>query len=159
MTQTLSLSDAVALLWREADMLDRQDYDDWLDLWTGDGLYVVPIEQGDDDFANRLNYAYDDADMRRMRVARLKSSHSISALTAARTVRTVSRFVVKAERDGELDIRAAQLLVEHKRDARRTLAANLDVTVRATESGLKLAKKVIWLVNSEDAVHGMGYLL
>ncbi|MFC3051992.1 aromatic-ring-hydroxylating dioxygenase subunit beta [Kordiimonas pumila] len=159
MTQKITLEEAAALLWQEADLLDHREYDAWLNLWSDDGIYVVPIEKGVEDFANRLNYAYDDGEMRRMRVARLKSSYSMSAIAAADTIRTVSRFVVTGERSNEIDIRAAQILVEYRRDKTRPIAANVDVTVRRTENGLKLVKKVIWLAHSEEAVSGVGYLL
>lgn len=93
MTQDIAFDEAIAFVWREADLLDRGDYDEWLDLWADDGLYIIPIEKDVDDYATVLNYIYDDAKMRRMRVARLTSSQSMSAATAAETVRTVSRFV------------------------------------------------------------------
>jgi 3-phenylpropionate/cinnamic acid dioxygenase small subunit len=159
MTQNIALADAIAFTWQEADLLDHRDYASWLDLWADDGMYVVPIEKGDDNFASRLNYAYDDAKMRKMRVARLKSSHSMAALTAAATIRTVSRFIETGQRENEIDFRAAQILAEYKRENTRTVAANVDFTVRSTPAGLKLVKKVIWLANGEDAVSGIGYLL
>lgn len=159
MSTVLTLENAVNLIWREADMLDRRDYDAWLDLWHDDGLYIVPIDQSADDYADVLNYAYDDAEMRRKRVVRLKSAFSMSALTAAETVRTVSRFVT-VEADSEaMTLRAAQQLVAYRRDQSRTIAANLDVKIVSTPGGLKLARKVVRLVNSEDAVSSMGYLL
>jgi len=158
MNTTIPLQDAMNAIWTEAYFLDERNYDDWLDLWTDDGLYVVPIEKGSEDFADRLNYAYDDAKMRKMRVARLKSSHSMSALTVASTVRTVSRFIVTQERADEIDVCAAQLVAEFRRDKSATIAANVDYTLRRVDGKLKLAKKVVWLVNSEDAVSAVGYL-
>ena len=106
-----------------------------------------------------LNYAYDDADMRRMRVARLKSRFSMSALTAARTVRTVSRFIVTGSGPDGMTLRAAQHLVEYRRDATRTVAADVDYRLRREDGKLRIARKVVKLVNSEDAVSGIGYLL
>lgn len=158
MSGTTPLQDAINAVWHEAYLLDERDYENWLDLWTDDGLYIVPIDKGREDFADRLNYAYDDAKMRKMRVARLRSSHSMSALTAASTVRTVSRFTVMDERPSEIDVRAAQIVAEFRRDKSATVAANVDFTLRRVDGELKLAKKVIWLVNSEDAMNAMGYL-
>ena len=156
---TLSLQTASEFLWAEADMLDRRAYDDWLNIWTDDGLYIVPIERGAEDYADVLNYAYDDAKMRDMRVRRLKSSFSMSALTASSTVRTVSRFVVLGQTDDEIQLRAAQHLADYRRDNLRMLAADLDVTLRQTDEGIKIARKVVTLVNCEDALNGIGYLL
>lgn len=155
----ISLAEATELIWTEADHLDRRAYDDWLELYTADAHYIVPIDPDADDYADVLNYAYDDADMRRMRVARLKSRFSMSALTAARTVRTVSRFIVTGSGPDGMTLRAAQHLVEYRRDATRTVAADVDYRLRREDGKLRIARKVVKLVNSEDAVSGIGYLL
>ncbi len=159
MSGVITLDEAAQFLWHEAYLLDRRDYASWLDLWSDDGLYIVPIDAEEGDYADRLNYIYDDAKMRRMRVARLESSHSMSALTAATTVRSTSRFIVEDQRGDECDISAAQVLVEYRRDKSQCLGADVDVTLRRTSGGLKLVKKVVRLVNREDAVNAAGYLL
>src|SRR6476661_6972661 len=97
--ETAQLSDpriarAIELIWREARLLDRKRYEDWDLLWAPDGRYVIPIDPDTDDFEASLNMVYDDDRMRRMRIERLTAGHSISATAAARTVRTLSRFVV-----------------------------------------------------------------
>ena len=78
-----------AFLWQEADMLDHGEYAQWLESWTNDGLYILPINPLETDFENTLNYACDNAAMRAKRVARLGArtdSHAIgkAAATAAR---------------------------------------------------------------------------
>jgi len=156
---TLDLQTAAEFLWKEADMLDRRDYEAWQGLWTEDGLYIVPIERDAEDYADVLNYAYDDAKMRDMRVRRLNSSFSMSALTASNTVRTISRFVVLDRSASEITVRGAQMLADYRRDNLRMLAADVEATIRQTDDGLKLVRKVVTLVNCEDAVTGMGYLL
>jgi 3-phenylpropionate/cinnamic acid dioxygenase small subunit len=94
LTQAITLDEATRFIWAEADMLDRLDYKSWLPLWVEDGRYTIPVEHDADDFENQLNVAHDDAGMRAARVKRLLSGFSMSAAPPARTVRTVSRFVV-----------------------------------------------------------------
>ncbi len=152
------LFEAMAFVWRESEHLDARRHDDWLALWAPEGHYVIPIDPKAEDFSDTLNYAYDDAEMRRLRVARLGSRHSMSAVSAARTVRTVSRFVL-AEADHErFVVRCAQLLVESKNQVERTYAADLTYTLVRTAEGLRLAQKVVRLVNSTDALGGVAYL-
>lgn len=159
MTQAITLQQATEFLWQEAEMLDARNYQDWLKLWTEDGMYIIPIEPDAEDYADVLNYAYDDAKMREMRIIRLESSHSMSALTAATTIRTVSRLVVKHVSESEISLCAAQHLAEYRRDNTRLLPANVEVTLRQTDDGIKLARKVVKLANCEDAVAGMAFLL
>ncbi|MFC7291379.1 aromatic-ring-hydroxylating dioxygenase subunit beta [Hirschia litorea] len=155
----LTFENVVQFLWREAEILDTQSYDEWLELWDKEGLYIIPIDQTAEDYADTLNYAYDDDKMRRKRVVRLQSSFSQSALTAARTVRTTSRFVVVDHSENEMTLRAAQHLVEYRRDIIRILAADVDIVVINTNDGLKLKKKIVKLINGEEAVSAMGFLL
>jgi 3-phenylpropionate/cinnamic acid dioxygenase small subunit len=159
----ISLQEAVEFIWLEADLLDSQDYTTWLGLWTAEGRYVIPIERSGDDHADRLNVVYDDRLMREARVRRLQSGLSMSASPSARTVRTVSRFRALGERDGATRVRCAQHLVEYKYDRTRTLAADVSYRlVRApvgSGAGILLDEKVVRLINSDDALFGMGYLL
>jgi 3-phenylpropionate/cinnamic acid dioxygenase small subunit len=154
---TISLEAAIAFIWREAEMLDRQDYAPWLKLWTEDGRYIIPVDRNRDDYENVLNVVYDDAEMREARVKRLKSGFSSSAAPPARTVRTVSRFVANHTAD-TLIVRAAQQIAEFKYERTRLLAADVIYTLARGEDNLRLQRKVVKLINSDDALHGIGYL-
>jgi 3-phenylpropionate/cinnamic acid dioxygenase small subunit len=159
----ISLQEATQFIWLEADLLDSQDYMAWLALWTGEGRYVIPVDRAGDDHADRLNVVYDDRAMREARVQRLQSGLSMSASPSARTVRTVSRFRVLREHKDGTHLRCAQHLVEYKYDRTRMLAA--DVTYRLVRAeaqagtGIAIHEKVVRLINSDDALFGMGYLL
>ena len=78
---TIGLHEAIEFVWAEADLLDRLDYKPWLQLWTAEGLYIVPTEPGAADYAEVLNIAYDDGEMRRARVKRLLSGFSPTVTT------------------------------------------------------------------------------
>ncbi|MDH6288322.1 aromatic-ring-hydroxylating dioxygenase subunit beta [Rhodococcus sp. NM-2] len=150
---------AIELIWHEAALLDAKDYQAWDALWTDEGRYVIPIDPDTDDFDGSLNMVNDDTRMRRMRIERLTSGYSMSALAAARTVRTVSRFTVEERTEDSITVRSAQILVGFKRDDQQTLAADVTHRIRYTESGPRLDLKVIRLVNSQAAVNASGYLL
>lgn len=153
------LGQAIAFIWQEAELLDRKDYAAWGRLWSEDGLYIVPIDPDTTDYASVLNYAYDDARMRQLRIERFTSGHSMSAADSAITVRTVSRFTL-AEREGkEIEVRSAQILAAYKRGATTLFAGNLTHRIRMTAEGPKLVQKVVRLVNSQDALNALGYLL
>jgi 3-phenylpropionate/cinnamic acid dioxygenase small subunit len=155
----IALQTAIEFIWTEADLLDSQDYTAWLSLWTERGHYVIPIEHDAVDHAAHLNIVYDDRAMRAARVTRLKSGLSMSASPSARTVRTVSRFRLLKSGDGAATIRCAQHLVEYKYDRTRTLAADVTYRLVRAGDGLALDEKVVRLVNSDEALFGIGYLL
>ena len=155
------VSRAIELVWREADLLDRKDYATWQGLYADDGVYVIPIDRDAEEFDDVLNMVYDDQRMRRLRVNRMTEGYAIAAVDSAITVRTVSRFVTTEVSDSEVSLRAAQVLVAYKRGTHDLWAADVDYTVRlgTAPAGDTLARKVVRLVNSEDAVPAAGFLL
>ncbi|MBH0111895.1 aromatic-ring-hydroxylating dioxygenase subunit beta [Novosphingobium sp. YJ-S2-02] len=154
----ITLDEATTFIWREAEILDRQDYKAWLPLFTPDGLYVIPIERDTGDRAGELNIAYDDAEMRAMRVKRLKSGFSISSAPSARTVRTTSRFVIEQGKDNSAIVRCAQMLVEYKFERTRVVGADVTYRLVRGPEGLRMARKEVLLLNSDDPLWGVGYL-
>jgi 3-phenylpropionate/cinnamic acid dioxygenase small subunit len=155
-----TLAEATAFIWAEADLLDRLDYKPWLTLWNATGMYIVPTQYGPVNYAEVLNIVYDNQVMREARVKRLLSGFSMSAAPPARTVRTVSRFVVTATGEGFIELRAAQMLAEYKYGHMRFLPADLRYRlVRGPDGGLLIDEKVVTLVNAEDYQFGIGYLL
>jgi 3-phenylpropionate/cinnamic acid dioxygenase small subunit len=157
--RAIELQQAIEFIWREADLLDAQDYPSWLALWSVTGHYVIPIDRDGDDHAAHLNVVYDDHAMREARIQRLRSGLSMSASPSARTVRTVSRFRALDDVEGASVIRCAQHVVEYKYDRTRILAADVTYRLVHTDSGLILDQKVVRLINSDDALFGIGYLL
>lgn len=153
------LLSATAFVWAEADMLDHAEYGAWLDLWTPDGLYIVPIDAEAEDLANTLNYAYDDADMRSKRVARLGSGESISTQPRARTVRNVSRLRVLADQGGTVTLRGAQDLRDFRKDAFHQHTADVTWTLVRHGSGWRIQRKVVRIINSADTLTSIGYVL
>ena len=156
---TLSLADAIEFINLEADLLDRRDYAAWLDLWTDTGLYVIPVDNEAEDFAAVLNYAYDNAAMRKMRVDRFVGGHAISSAPAAKTVRVVGRFRAEETAPGTITVRAGQHLVEYKFETHRLYAADVTYTIVATADGLKLESKIVRLLNAGDALGSLSYLM
>jgi len=155
----LTLTEAMAFIWAEADLLDAKRYPEWLALWRAEGLYIVPIDPDTEDFAATLNYHYDDAAMREARVKRLGSKASMSVSAAARTVRTVSRFRIAETEGARTQVRCAQHLVECKSGRERLYAADLTYDLIREPDGVKLLRKVVRLVNSTEALGGVAYLL
>ncbi len=151
------LWDVTEFLWHEADMLDRKDYDTWLDLWIEDGVYILPIGEGDD-YENQLNLCYDNDKMRRMRIDRFKRGFSISSAPAADTIRTVSRIAIESAEGDIIALRAAEHLIEDKFGRQRTWAANLSYRLRKTDGGFKIDRKIARLLNSDGMLNSFSYL-
>lgn len=156
---TQLLNEVAAFIWAEADMLDNEQFDEWLGLWKDDGLYIVPIDPKETDYENTLNYAYDDAKMRKMRVQRLVGGESISTSPEPRTVRMASRFRIAEQNGDTLTVRCAQFLTDFRKENQRQYTANLIYTLQREGDSFRIAKKIVKLINSDDVLKTIGYIL
>lgn len=157
MDQSALLQRIAQFIWEEADLLDRKTYDEWQELWAPGGHYVLPIGPGDD-FENTLNLAYDDAEMRKMRIERFKAGFSISSAPPAQTVRTLSRFVLESQQGDVLHVRCAQHLVEDKFGRQRIFAANIVYVLEQKTDSFKIRDKIVRLLNSDGILTSISYL-
>jgi 3-phenylpropionate/cinnamic acid dioxygenase small subunit len=159
LTADSTLAQAAEFISLEADVLDQYDYQSWLALWVEEGKYVVPVEPDEQNFEDTLNYAYDNAAMRDMRVRRLTSGESMSASHAAHTLRNVSRFrILGTDANGDMRVRNAQTLIEYKFDRHRTFAANVEWVLRPDGDSFRIVQKVVRLINGGDSLTGLTFL-
>lgn len=153
------LQEVTAFIWQEGDMLDHGEYDGWLKMWTEKGTYIIPIDPKETDFENTLNYAYDDHHMRKLRVRRLTGGESISTSPQPRTVRMQSRFRVWADDGVQVTVRCAQNIREFRKESLKFYSADLTYELIRCDGGFKIQRKVVSLINSDDALAGIGYIL
>lgn len=153
------LNQVTAFIWAEGDMLDHGEFETWLSLWTEKGTYIIPIDPKEEDFENTLNYAYDDHHMRKLRVQRLTGGESISTSPQPRTVRTLSRLRVLFESEEHVTVRCAQNLREFRKDSLKHYSADIVYELERAGEGFKIQRKLVRLINSDDALAGLGYIL
>lgn len=140
-------------------MLDHGEFESWLSLWSGKGTYVIPIDPKEQDFENSLNYAYDDHHMRELRVQRLTGGESISTSPQPRTVRTLSRFRVLSECGANVTVRCAQNVREFRKESLKHYSADIVYELERDGDGFKIQRKLIRLINADDTLAGIGYIL
>src|SRR5579875_4030815 len=63
---------------QEARLLDEQRFEEWLDLFTEDGHYWMPVEWGQTDPRLTTSLMYDDKLLLRIRVERLRGDRTYS---------------------------------------------------------------------------------
>jgi len=159
MTDLNLLARATAFINIEADMLDFEEYQAWLDLWTDTGEYVVPIDPHETDFANTLNYAYDKAEMRKMRVARLVGGEAVSTETTEKTVRGLSRFRILEDDDTHVTIRCAMYLSECRHGNLKTYPADVTYKLLKADDDFRIEQKIVRLQNADAYLSSIGYIL
>lgn len=142
----------------EADLLDHKGYQEWLKLWTDSGLYIIPADLKETDYLNTLNLAMDDAAMRRMRVARLESGESVSALSVGDTVRMVSRVTILEASDELIVARCAMTLNELRHGTLVTYPANIEYRLIPNSGGFKIEQKVVKLLHADGFLRTVSFI-
>lgn len=156
---TQVLNDVTSFIWTEADLLDHQNYREWLDLWTEKGLYIVPVEfDADDNYINTLNLALDDANMRRMRVNRLENGESVSARATGNTVRMVSRVRVLEAGKNLVVARCAMTLNEMRHGTLVTYPADVEYQLEPSGDSYRLHRKVVRLMHSDSFLRTVSFI-
>jgi 3-phenylpropionate/cinnamic acid dioxygenase small subunit len=84
-------NDLIAFVYREARLLDEQDFDHWLALFTEDGRYWMPLEYGQTDRRLTATLMDEDLFLLRLRVERLKGNRTYSQKPKSRSHHLLQR--------------------------------------------------------------------
>ena len=61
------INELTSFLYHEADLLDQTNLKDWIDIFTEDGTYWMPVEVDQPDPLNHISLFYDDKAMMQIR--------------------------------------------------------------------------------------------
>ena len=155
-------TDSTALVHHEAALLDEGRFDEWLDLFTEDGLYWIPAGSGDDtDPRLELSIVYDNDSARRLRVGRLRSGRQFAQDPVSRTCHMISGITVADEDGGDDEIWLAYSMVvyESRLDQMHTFPGRCTMVLRQGPDGLRIALKKIVLINRDHYIDNLTFLL
>ena len=145
-------------LYHEARLLDTQQLEAWLDLFTDDAVYWVPLERDQKDAAETSSIIHDDRTLLGLRVQQARHPRAHARLPLARTVHQVSNIVV-LEQSGEMLRVASTLgLIEWRQEKQRVWGALVEHQLRRANGGFRIARKRVDLVNSEAELDGIAIL-
>lgn len=158
MTVDADLERAVtALIYREAMLLDRRRWDEWLDLYTEDAVYWVPAwrseEETTDDPDMQLNLMY----LRNRggledRIFRIESRDSYASVPLDRTVHIVSNVLVEKAEGDAVEASANCLVHTYGKKGSMTRGGMYDFVLRRVGDELKIARKKITFI--DDRLEG-----
>jgi biphenyl 2,3-dioxygenase beta subunit len=141
-------------LYAEAALLDEHRYSEWLELFTDDCQYWMPVRQTrlarevDQEFTRRGEIAYFDDDKQglRLRVKKLESPLAWSESPPPRTRHMYSNIRTTAAEGGEISVSSSFTFYRcaFDNDVDWFVGRREDV-LRRVEGGFKIAKRSIFL--------------
>ena len=146
-------------IYHEADLMDEHRYDEWLALWTDDALYWVPSGRDDIDPKREISLIYDDRVRLQVRITRLKSGFAHAQEPKSRMRRVVSNIVTQEAEDGDVVVFSNFLLTELRRGKQDTFAGRTIHRLRPDNGSFRLASKKVLLVNNDEHIDNLTFLI
>ena len=148
---------AEQFLYHEARLLDTQQLEAWLELFTEDATYWVPLERDQKDPLQTSSIIHDDRTLLELRVKQARHPRAHARLPLARTVHQVGNVMVEEGKD-ELKVHSTLQVVEYRNEKQRVFGALVEHRLRPANGSFKIAHKRVDLVNSEGELDGIAIL-
>jgi len=148
-------AEVAELLFHEASLLDRGRLDEWLELYTDDATYWIPLQADQSDPLTTSSIVYDDRRLMEARVRQFQHPRAHARVPAPRTVHQVGNVRVLEVDGRDTRVGSTLVLVEYRRERQRVWGAVVEHRLRRTAHGLRIAAKRVDLVNSEAELDGI----
>ncbi len=145
-------------LHHEARLLDTGQLEAWLDLYTEDAIYWLPLERDQKDAAETSSIIHDDRTLLELRVKQARHPRAHARLPLARTVHQVSNISFNETEKGETTVHSTLILVEFRSEKQRVWGALVEHRLRRAGDSFRIARKRVDLVNSEGELDGIAIL-
>jgi len=144
-------------LYHEARLLDTGQLEAWLELFTDDATYWLPLERDQQDPLETSSIIHDDRTLLALRVKQARHPRAHARLPLARTVHQVGNIVVEEAND-EVRVSSTLQVVEFRNEKQRLYGALVEHRLRPVNGSFKIAHKRVDLVNSEGELDGIAIL-
>jgi 3-phenylpropionate/cinnamic acid dioxygenase small subunit len=145
-------------LYHEARLLDTGQLEAWLELFTEDATYWLPLERDQKDPLETSSIIHDDRTLLELRVKQARHPRAHARLPLARTVHNVGNVMLAGEENGEITVKSTLQLVEWRQEKQRVWGALVEHRLRRAGDTFKIAHKRVDLVNSESELDGIAIL-
>ncbi|HEY6870842.1 MAG TPA: aromatic-ring-hydroxylating dioxygenase subunit beta [Novosphingobium sp.] len=159
-TADVGVLDRVAIeqfLFHEARLQDEHRYDEWEALWDDDALYWVPMREGADP-AREVSYIYDNRARIASRIRQLKTGLRHAQAPQSKLRRTISNIEISAA-GADVAVEANFILVESRRPVLTLWGGRTSYLLVPSGDSFKLRRKTVLLVNCEQAIDNLAFLV
>ena len=145
------------LVYREARLLDENRFDEWLDMFSADGHYWMPLTPGQKDPRLEASLMYEDRLLLQVRIERLRGHRTFSQQPPSRGHHLLQAPSVESRDDdaGHYITRCSFHFVETRVDEQTLYAGWATHTWVVQEGELKIRLKRVDLVNCDAAFGNM----
>lgn len=147
-------------LYREARLADESLYDEWMNLWTDDAIYWIPANLDDYDPHHHISIIYDDHERLQSRIDRLISGEAWAQEPKSRVRRLISNIENRGTTEnGDIEVCSNFILGELRRGRQTTYFAQQIHRLRPIADGLRIAFKKVILINNNEPIHNLTFIV
>lgn len=144
---------AQSFLTHEARLIDEGRFNDWLETFTDDCLYWVPVTAGGGDPTTEISHAFDDRRRLTDRVYWLRTGLAFSQIPASRTRRVIGNVETTVDPvTGEQLVRSNVVVHEFRAGVTKTYSGWYGHVLRETGDDRRIKLKQVNLLDS-DQIH------
>lgn len=155
-----------SLIHRECRLLDEGKLDDWLDLYTTDATYWLPIDETADPLQDS-SVIYDDRTRLAMRVEQIMRQRRVSQTPGSQSMRMVSNLEISENGAGLAEAQFSLLVIEVRSgDWRqnglgetRLFPGHCTMVLQRTGDLWQIKSKTFVLLNRRQPIIGLSFLL
>lgn len=138
-------------LYRQAALLDARRWQDWIDLFTDDGVYWMPIAPEQTDWLGQPSIFAEDRLLMEVRMGRLQHPNAWSQAAMWGTNHLVGNVIVESVQGDTVQVYSRFQSMELRRDTVRHFGGSYRHTLRRTPQGLRVALQRVDLMNGQAA--------
>ena len=156
----LTRAEVEQFLYLEARLADESDYDGWEGLWTDDALYWVPAGRADADPGAEVAVIFDNRSRIATRLNQLRTGKRYAQSPASNLRRLISNVEILGRTEGgDTEVGANFLLLESRARGLQLWGGRATYRLRRVDGALRLAYKKVALVNLDQPLPTMGFLI
>jgi 3-phenylpropionate/cinnamic acid dioxygenase small subunit len=138
-----------ALLYRQSELLDDKAWDEYIGLFTEDGLYWMPPAPHYTTWEGQPAIFIEDRDLMTVRARRVGHARAWSQQAEWSTSHVVSNVVIEKSSPTEVHVRSRFHMMELRRDAMRHFGGSYRHQLRRTPEGLRIKLQRVDLFNAQ----------
>ena len=143
----------------EGQLADEFRLEEWEALWAEDAIYWVPIGWEPYDPCEKVSLVYEDRAGIAGRVARLAGTADYAEEPRSRVRRVLGQKQISAVGESEYRCSANFFICAVRRDVPAMWGGTVTHRVRINGNSVELVEKVVWLLNSDSFLGGLGFIL
>jgi benzoate/toluate 1,2-dioxygenase beta subunit len=155
----LDLRQIEQFVYREARYADEHDYDAWEALWTDDAVYWVPAGGGLADPGGQMSVIYDNRNRIATRLNQLRTGRRYAQTPPSSLRRVISNVELLGRDGGDTVVGANFVLAESRERGVVTWAGRITYRLRCVDGEMKLAAKQVLLVNRDQPLPTLAFLI